>query len=164
MTAWKRIGARIDDRIGAGAEKAGRFVSRRAALRTAILTGATAIGSLALGKAPAFAAVRCPESCGPSPLCSQHCPPLGCPAHHSLCKVRGGKNPCPGLCVWPNGTWVHCVGYGNCGEGFKLCQDCKPSGSCNICICISAVLCRQCCTPQDVRNERQWIDSVIAVS
>lgn len=162
MAGWKGIGRRIDTRVGKATEKAARLVSRRAALRTAILTGAATAGAIALGQRPAFATVRCPDRCGPSPLCSYGCPTLGCPPHHSLCKHPPVS--CGGLCVWATGTWVHCTGYGKCGQGFKLCQDCKPTHSCNICICISGVLCRDCCTVTDVRAERERIGDVIAAS
>lgn len=162
MSGWKEFGRRIDARVGRGTEKAGRIVNRRAALRTAILTGAATVGAVALGQRPAFAKVTCPDACGPSPLCAHGCPTLGCPARHSLCKHP--PTSCGGLCVYSTGTWVHCTGYGKCGHGFRLCQDCKPRHSCNICICISGVLCADCCTPYDVRVERERVQGVIAAS
>ena len=48
---WKELGTRIDARADRGTEGFGR----RAALRTAILTGVTAAGAVALGQPPAFA-------------------------------------------------------------------------------------------------------------
>lgn len=162
MNGWRGIGREVDARIGRMTEKAVRVVSRRAALRTAILTGAAAAGAVALGQRPAFAAVRCPERCGPSPLCSHGCPALGCPRHHRLCKHPPYS--CGGLCVWSTGTWVHCTGYGKCGQGFTLCQDCKPSHSCDICICVSGVVCKDCCTAADVHAEREKMLDVIATS
>lgn len=162
MAGWRQLGSRIDTRIGRGAEKAGRIVSRRAALRTAILTGASAIGAVALGQRPAFARVTCPERCGPSPLCAHGCPDLGCPPYHSLCKHP--PRSCYGLCVYATGTWVHCTGYGRCRRGFRLCQDCKPHHSCDICICVSGILCRDCCHQRDVLAEAERIQQMIAAS
>ncbi len=166
MTGWKRLGASVDTGVGKGTERLGRFVSRRAALRTAVLTGATALGAVALGQRPAFAAVRCPAYCGPSSHCPKRiCPEVGCPVGHHLCKVVNGHNPCPGLCEWPTGSWVHCVGYGKCGHGFSLCQDCKPDHGCaGFCICVSGVLCRECCSPADVRAEQRRVRDILAVS
>lgn len=162
MAGWRDLGRRIDTRIGQGIERAGRAVSRRAALRTAILTAVTAAGSAALGQRPAFARIHCPDRCGPSPRCRHGCPKLGCPPHHSLCKHP--PRSCGGLCVWATGTWVHCTGYGKCRRGFTLCQDCKPHHSCDICICVSGILCRDCCHPRDVRRERERIRRLIEAS
>lgn len=160
MTRWQELGRRIDTRIGRGVEKAGRIISRRAALRTAILTGATAAGAVALGQRPAFARVHCPERCGPSPLCRHGCPHLGCPPRHSLCKSPPYS--CGGWCVYATGTWVHCTGYGKCGRGYRLCQDCRRHHSCHICICVSGILCRDCCHRRDVEAEAERIQRMIA--
>ena len=162
MSGWKEFGKKLDDRIGRGTEKAGRILNRRTALRTVVLTGAATAGAVALGVRPAFASITCPDACGPSPLCSHGCPDVGCPAGHTLCKHP--PYDCGGYCVWSTGTWVHCTGYGKCGQGFKLCQDCKPNNSCNICICISGVICRDCCTPRDVRAEQHRIQEILAAS
>jgi len=162
VARWRELGRGLDTRVGKGTEKVARAINRRAALRTVILTGATTAGAVALGQRPAFASVTCPEKCGPSPICSSGCPNLGCPPSHSLCKHP--PTSCGGLCVWSTGTWVHCTGYGKCGQGFKLCQDCKPTHSCNLCICVSGVLCRDCCTHHDVLTEQKRIEAVIAAS
>lgn len=160
MAKWKDLGSAIDSRVGRGTERLSRSINRRGALRAAVLTGATTMGAIALGQRPAFATVTCPSKCGPSPLCSATCPGVGCPSGYSLC-----KNPptsCNGYCEWSTGSWVHCQGYGTCGNGYTLCQDCKPTNSCNICICVSQVICGQCCTPQQVHAEQKRIDQILA--
>ncbi len=162
MTRWQELGRRIDTRIGRGIEKAGRIVSRRAALRTAILTGVTAACAVALGQRPALARVRCPERCGPSPRCRYGCPHVGCPPRHSLCKSPPVS--CGGWCVYASGTWVHCTGYGKCGRGYTLCLDCRRHHSCHVCICVSGILCRDCCHRRDVEAEARRIQRIIAAS
>ena len=162
MSGWKELGKRVDERIGRGTEKAGRILNRRSALRTVVLTGAATAGAVALGVRPAFASVTCPEACGPSPRCSHGCPYVGCPSGHTLC--RHPPTSCGGYCVYSTGTWVHCTGYGKCGQGFTLCQDCKPDHSCDICICVSSIICRECCTPRDVRAEQERIRKLLAAS
>lgn len=166
----KELGARFDARLGRGAERIVRKIDRRTALRSGILGGAATIGAIVLGQNPASAArpnsVRCPQECGPSPLCSSGCPQgvgqAGCPPNHTLCKkpsVCGNK-----ACDYYDGSWVHCEGYGPCGMGYTLCQDCKPNGNCHICICISGVACSGCCTPSDVIAEQRRIQAALAVA
>jgi hypothetical protein len=152
----RHLGARFDNRLGKGTERIARRITRRDAVRTAILTGAATAGALALGQVPANAAITCPDRCGPSPLCrAGSCPPTsGCPSGRSLCK----KPTCG--CEWTTGSWVHCQGYGRCGQGFTLCQDCRSG--CSICICISGILCAQCCSPADVLAEHQRIQELAA--
>lgn len=164
MTRRQR-GAGIDGRIAARAEWVTRRIDRRTALRSAVLTGATTLGAMALGQRPAFATITCPDSCGPSPLCVDQgkvCPSYGCPSGYSHCKkpsVCGDR-----LCNWSSGQWVHCQGYGTCGYGYTVCQDCKPSGSCNVCICISGCLCCNCCSPSDVVAEQQRLQELEAAT
>lgn len=154
----KDLGKRFDARLGKGSEGFTRRISRRDAARTAILSAVATAGALALGQRPAFATVTCPDRCGPSPRCSSGCPsPTGCPPGRSLCKA-----PTCG-CEWTNGSWVHCQGYGTCGHGFTLCQDCHNS-SCNICICISGILCGNCCSPADILAEQERLQKLAAAA
>lgn len=161
MMSRRKFSTQFDDRVGRGTEWITRRIDRRSALRTAMLTGAAAVGALALGELPAYATVTCPTVCGPSPLCrSGTCPYLGCPSGYSIC-----KNPpisCNGYCEYSTGSWVHCQGYGNCGNGYTLCQDCKPTNSCSICICISGVVCSACCSAADVVEEQRKIQEQFA--
>jgi hypothetical protein len=155
---WKHLGTRFDAHVENGTERMTRRITRRDSIRTAILTGAAAAGAIALGQRPAFATITCPSKCGPSPICSSGCPYSGCPSGKVLCK----KPTCG--CEWSTGSWVHCTGYGTCHQGFTLCQDCHKSSSCYICICISGILCGQCCTKEDVLLEYQRIHELAASS
>jgi hypothetical protein len=67
-------------------------------------------------------------------------------------------------CEWSSGSWVHCTGYGNCHYGYTLCQDCKPNSNCNVCICVSAVICGQCCTPTQVRVEQKRVQELMGAA
>lgn len=160
---WKGLGTRFDTRVEKGAERITRRINRRDALRTAILTGAATVGAIALGQRPAYATITCPDKCGPSPLCAAgSCPYTGCPSGYVLCTDPPYE--CNGYCTYSSGSWVHCKGYGTCGYGYTLCQDCKPNNSCHICICISGVICGQCCTPAQVRAEQKRIQELAAAS
>jgi hypothetical protein len=150
----KHLGTRFDARVGTATERIARRITRRDAVRTAILTGAATVGAIAVGQVPARAAITCPQKCGPSPMCtSPACPTTsGCPSGKVLCKKP--PSTCS-ACEYATGSWVHCHGYGRCGQGFTLCQDCHKSGSCYVCICLSGILCGQCCSPADVLAEYQ---------
>ena len=151
---WKNIGSKFDAQVAKGTEQVARRIHRRDALRTAVLTGAATVGAVALGQTPAFATITCPARCCCSPFCSG-CPATsGCPSGHHLCTK---PSVCGSVCEWSTGSWVHCQGYGKCGLGFTLCQDCKPTNNCNVCICISGVLCAQCCKASEVHAEYQKI-------
>lgn len=157
----KEFGTNLDARIGRGTEWITRKIDRRTVLRTTMLSGTATIGALALGQRPAFATIRCPNSCGPSPLCSGYCGlSTGCPSGYSICKHP--PTSCGGLCEYASGSWIHCTGYGKCGLGYTLCQDCKPTNSCNICICVSGILCGQCCSAADVVAEHNRIQEGLA--
>lgn len=161
---WKSPGRRFDSAVGGATEHLARRITRRDALRTTVLSTAAVAGSVALGRRPAFASVTCPDPCGPSPFCTSlglTCPNTGCPSGRTLCTKKTGFR-C--TCEWATGSWVHCQGYGNCGNGYTLCQDCIPSSSCSICICISGVICGQCCSPADVLNEHRKIEELAAAS
>lgn len=161
MTSRRKFSTPFDEQIGRGTEWITRRIDRRTALRTVMLTGAAAVGAMAVGEMPASAAITCPQNCGPSPMCKfGTCPSLGCPSGYSLC-----KNPptsCSGYCEYSTGSWVHCTGYGTCGNGYTLCQDCKPTNSCSICICLSGIQCGSCCKPADVRADQIKIQKQLA--
>lgn len=155
---WKELGTKLDEQVGKGTERITRKITRRDALRTAMLTGAATVGAIALGQRPALASVKCGPPCGPSPFCSG-CPNQGCPSGKRLC-----KNNCHGLCNWPHGFWVYCTGYGKCGQGYTICQDCHSEGSCNVCICLSGVICADCCSAADVLAEQQRLLGMAAAN
>ncbi len=64
--SWKRTGEQFDARIGQLAERVVRRVSRRDALRGAVLGGTAGLASLAVGERPALADACV---CGPTRHC-----------------------------------------------------------------------------------------------
>jgi hypothetical protein len=149
-----KYGERFDARVSLLSEQATRWMSRRAALRGAVLGTVVGVGAVAMGKVPAFAAPpTChaggPYDCGPTYRCDHwgdSCGIHGCPTNRSyrLCKSSGpcGPNGTHNTqnepCVYASGYWVACTG-GNCGRNSsRLCLDCYVPGDCrHWCTCIS---------------------------
>jgi hypothetical protein len=159
---WKDLGTKLDEQVGKGTERITRRITRRDALRTAMLTGVATVGAIALGQRPALASVRCGPPCGPSSFCSG-CPGLGCPSGMRLCK-NNCKVGTSRLCDHGNGHWIYCTGYGRCGQGYTICQDCHTEGQCNVCICLSAVQCADCCSATDVMAQQQRLLDMAAAN
>lgn len=158
--SWTDVGGGMDAQIGQAAEWVTRKIDRRTVLRAGMLSGVATIGALALGQRPARA-TNCGPVCGPSPRCSEGCPSLGCPAGHTLCKKP--PSTCRD-CTYSSGSWVRCTGLGACGNGYTLCQDCVPTGSCSVCTCESGVRCGNCCSPADVQAEQQRLREFTAAA
>jgi hypothetical protein len=158
---WTRWGTRLDARIGGVAERAARRLSRRDALRGAMVGGTAGIAALSLGQRPAEAAQVC--HCGPTRRCSG-CPGTGCPKGHHLCKgsvTSSCFNNQGYRCEWPNGTWIACMNMGN-GYGYKVCYDCIGASGCKgWCTCLSQCVCCQCKTVTDLRGEQQRMQSAV---
>jgi hypothetical protein len=157
----KRLPASIDTHIGTIAERVVRRMSRRDALRRAVVGGTAGIAALALGQLPAEAATC---TCGPTRRCAR-CPGIGCPSGYHLCKGSFTSN-CfnkQGFrCEWPSGTWIACMNVGR-GYGYKVCYDCINSSGCqDWCTCLSECICCHCETVRDLRAEQQRIQSADA--
>jgi hypothetical protein len=153
---WREAGERFDARVGDLAERIVRRVSRRDALRGALLGGTAGMASLAIGERPALAGTC---HCGPTRRCS-HCPELGCPDGYRLCKGSFTSN-CFNhqgyRCEWPRGTWIACMGIGK-GFGYRVCYDCIGKSGCRgWCTCQSRCVCCHCRTAADVRAEQHKI-------
>jgi len=156
------FGAKFDNTVGDLAERAARSMTRRQAVRTAIIGGATGIGALSVGVEPAWAS--CSSNCGPTPRCSG-CPNNGCPSGYSLCKgcsSCGCFNKYGYRCEWPSGYWIACNSLG-AGYGYEVCYDCIPGSNCsNWCTCLSGCLCCGCGSPQDVVAEQKRVQHLAA--
>lgn len=146
--SWKEEETGLDSSVGKLVETVHRRISRRNALRTAVIGGVGTFASLAVGQSPA-GAISC--DCGPSPRCSSGQGGDGCPSGKSLCK----KPTCS--CEWTSGYWVACTGFGLCKNGYELCYDCHSSGSCTICTVLSGIYCSGCCSATDLREEQHRI-------
>jgi hypothetical protein len=161
------MGERIDAGVGGAVEKMARRLSRRDAMRTAVIGGAAGVAALALGQRPALA-VTC--DCGPTVHCShyknRHCPSgAGCPTGYTLCKnsssaycscEQGHYNWQGFCCEWSAGSWIACSGLGK-GHGYEVCSDCLgPGGECTYwCTCLSSCICCDCTTAKDVKEEHK---------
>jgi hypothetical protein len=161
---WTRWGTSLDTRIGGVAERAARRLSRRDALRSAVVTGTAGLAALSLGQQPALASAEICH-CGPTRRCSG-CPGTGCPHGHRLCKgslSSGCFNTQGYRCEWPNGTWIACMNIGSGGYGYKVCYDCIGAGGCrDWCTCLSQCVCCECETVADLRAEQQRLQSAAA--
>jgi hypothetical protein len=163
---WTRWGASLDTRIGGVAERAVRRLSRRDALRGAVVGGTAGLAALSLGQSPAEARAKAKVCvCGPTRRCSG-CPGTGCPHGKHLCKGSTSSN-CFNRqgyrCEWPNGTWIACMNIGN-GYGYKICYDCIGKSGCkDWCTCLSQCICCHCMTVTDLRAEQHRIQSEAAL-
>jgi hypothetical protein len=153
-------GEGMDARIGRAAERAVRRLSRRDALRGAVVTGTAGLASASLGQRPVrVKADFC--DCGPTRRCHD-CPGTGCPPGYHLCKgssTSGCFNGQGYRCEWPSGYWIACMNIGN-GYGYKVCYDCKGPGGCEgWCTCLSQCVCCECENVHDLRAEQQRIQA-----
>ncbi len=87
-----------------------------------------------------------------------------CPSGCSTCTSSSGCSYCP----HPSGHWVSCNGLGNCGNGYKVCIDCKcSSGTCSqstFCTCLSGCICCSCCNPKDVEAEMRRVAAALSAA
>jgi hypothetical protein len=163
---------KFDRQISYLTESIARGISRRQVLtRTVKGVIATAAGT-ALGifvnMKEAFAVTCTCDWYGGSGNagCPNHpsCPGNGgCPSGCSPCTSYNGQLTCNNgtyACGYSNGTWVSCTGLGYCGNGSRICTDCKCPDCSYVCTCLSACFCCNCCTPQDVEKEMQRLKAM----
>ena len=158
---WASFGTRLDSKVGELAERTTRAVTRRQAVRTVLVGGATGIASLAVGVDPALAS--CAGNCGPTRRCS-NCRPHRCPSGYVLCKGSSTSN-CFNYqgyrCEWPAGHWTACTGLGR-GYGYKICQDCIGPGGCRYwCTCLTECKCCNCTTQAEVVAEQHRVQELM---
>jgi hypothetical protein len=153
------FGRQLDERMTNASMSVARQLDRRQLLKralggSAIVAAGLAIGSLS-GTRDAFASTSC--QCGNwiggepgSPRCA-NCPTDACPSGYHVCKRGSGCS--TSLCDWASGSWVACDGFGTCGNGFRVCYDCRPnSNTCSICTCMSACKLCNACSAEEVRD------------
>lgn len=151
----------FDKQLSVMAESVARAINRR---RFIAGTAKGVFAALAGGALAQLVNVReafasCPychwiqgKSCVSQPY-GGSCPYFGgCP---SGCTVCTQTDYCSDWCIYPNGQWVNCSGLGQCGEGYKVCTDCKCPDCSQLCTCLSGTICSGCCTPADVAAEAQ---------
>jgi hypothetical protein len=128
----------------------------------AAAAAALSVGSLA-GVRNAFAMPTCNCTCTPPQggncvgTCNAcgygSCPANGCPSGCYKCR-NGDCSSCP----YDSASWVCCYGCGTCGNGYRLCYDCRcPTGSgkgCSRkCGCKSVCIGGGGCGPAEVEAE-----------
>jgi hypothetical protein len=162
---WTRWGTRLDARIGGAAERAARRLSRRDALRGAVVNGTAGLAALSVGHRPSLSPAQTCQ-CGPTRRCAG-CPGTGCPPGYHLCKgsfTSGCFNRQGFRCEWPSGTWIACMNMGK-GYGYKVCYDCINKNGCrDWCTCQSQCICCGCATVADLRTEQQHLQAADAES
>jgi hypothetical protein len=135
------------------AERVARRVSRRDALRRAVMAGTTGLAAIAIGNSPADAQTC---TCGPTRRCGG-CPDVGCPSGYQLCKGSFSSdcfNSQGYRCEWPAGNWIACMNLGK-GLGYKICYDCIGASGCEgWCTCLTECICCNCYSPADIRTEQ----------
>lgn len=169
---WRQLGAAFDARIGNAAELGARRMTRRNALRTAVLGGAASVAAITLGQSPASADAG-DMGCGPTSRCSGCTanPYAACPSGYSLCKGKPVSS-CSDAgaccndegfnCEWASGTWQAYDGLGF-GYGYEICYDCKNSGGCDTwCTCLGTCICCRCTSLADVRAEMKRGQAIMA--
>lgn len=143
----------FDQNTSVLSESTARQLSRRAFLIQAVKGLVAAVAGLTLGQFTVGAAeAAC--TCGGQSCASigKSCPSSGCPSNCTVCKNTTGCS----KCTYPTGYWVSCTGQGACGNGYRLCYDCK-CGTCDsgVCYCLTTCFCCNCCSPADVEAEMQ---------
>jgi hypothetical protein len=154
---------KLDKRTSILAEGIARSLSRRQVLVTTVKGTVATVAAATLGilvdLKTAFA-ITCD--------CHWYDGIVGCP-NYGACN-SGGPGACPSgcsyctsadvcrdskgyYCGYSDGWWVSCTGFGQCGNGYKICSDCKCTTCSYVCTCLSNVICSGCCTPQQVEAE-----------
>lgn len=163
----------FDKRVSILAESAARRLSRRRVVLGMMkgvfaAVAATTLGAFVnIGRAFAIDFSNC-QTCNKNCTChwipnsgnancpsKGGCPPTGCPSGCSPCT---GSDSCGGWCIYSDGAWCACNCLGVCGNGYRVCIDCKCS-SCSgyLCTCLSQVICPNCCRTEDIEEEMRRV-------
>jgi hypothetical protein len=154
-------------------ESVARSISRRQIMtRTVkgviVTVAGTALGTLVNMKAAFAVSCTCDWYGGSGNAnCPSHpgCGGAGCPSGCTPCTgdhSKGIYNCNNGYysCGWISGSWVSCTGLGICGNGSRICTDCKCPDCSYVCTCLSQCTCCNCCTPQDVEQEMKRLKAL----
>lgn len=158
----------FDKQVSVFAESLARRLARRKMLGAAVKGAVATIAAATIGQftniGQAFAvSCTCDDNWTTGVPCDSigyHCSPSSyCPSGCAVCCC----NDCGGWCNYPSGSWVSCQGLGTCGNGYKICTDCKCAGSCNHkCTCLSQCICCSCCKKEDVQAEMRRLATLSA--
>lgn len=153
----------FDKQVSILSESLARSLSRRRMLANSVKGAVATVAGVALGTLvnvhDAFAVtctcnwyegrVNCPGTSGCNPpgggVCPSNCSPC---TSIDVCRDKNGY-----YCPYSNGSWTSCTGLGTCGNGHKICMDCKCPNCSYVCTCLSNCICCNCCNPKDVEAE-----------
>jgi hypothetical protein len=146
-------------------ESLARLITRRRVVTNSLKGVAAVVAGASLGTfidfRDAFAAgctcnwyngsgnANCPSHPGCNSSGSASCPSGCSPCTSSdVCRDSQGY-----YCNYSSGSWTSCTGQGSCGNGYRICIDCKCPNCSYVCTCLSNCICCNCCKEADVENE-----------
>jgi hypothetical protein len=144
----------VDKRISVLGEELARRLNRRQVLEHGVKGLAAAVGAMTIGSLSGIKeafAITCNCNWIQGKHCT-NCPPAN-PYCGSGCSICTSTDWCSGWCIYSGGQWISCTGFGPCGNGYKVCTDCKCNSCSNMCTCLSAILCNGCCSPAEVQAD-----------
>lgn len=148
------MGDKVSDKqISIWAESIARLMQRRKFLAQGLKGVGAAAAAIAIGS---FAGVRhaFAQTCTCDWAFSGQCTGSGpyeddCP---SGCTICTSSDNCSGWCNWSSGAWVSCNGFGSCGNGYRMCIDCKCPNCSDVCTVLTGIICGNCCTKQQLEE------------
>lgn len=152
----------FDKRVSVWSESFARMLNRRKMAGMAVkgifasVAAATLGQIVGVGEAQASCHCTCDDCWTTGHHCDHighPCPPHNCPTNCVICH----SGDCGGWCNYKTGKWVSCSGLGTCGKGYRICTDCKCLHCNHKCTCRSAIICANCCTAADVKNEMEQL-------
>ena len=160
----------FDKRISILSESLARALNRRKIVGNTVkglfatVAGATLGRLTSPGEASAACACTCDDCWTNGHPCNHYGYP--CPSHYCPggCTTCTRHNWCGGWCSYSSGKWVSCSGLGVCGQGYRICRDCKCPNCRVKCSCRSAITCYSCCSAADIRNEAERIAALSPVN
>lgn len=162
----------FDRQVSIFSESVARSISRRKVLTTSIKGVVVTIAGATIGTfvdlKDVFAAgctcnwydgsgnANCPKHPGCNPTGA-----AGCPSGCSTCTSSDYCLDSKGYyCNYSSGSWISCTGQGTCGNGHKICIDCKCPNCSYVCTCLSNCICCNCCSAQDVEMEMRRLAAI----
>ena len=152
----------LDEHLSMLSESLARRLNRRKALVNTAKGLFAAVTGIALGQLTSITnafAVSC--TCTGNICTCDGGTGTSCPSGCTTCTSSSG---CGSYCDHSNGYWVSCSGLGKCGNGYKICIDCKCGSCSNLCTCLSACICCGCCNPKDVEAEMRRVAAALSAA
>ncbi len=153
----------LDKHLSIFSESFARRLNRRKALANTAKGLFATVAGITLGQLTNITNAFADSCTCTGNICT--CTPTNqCPSGCTTCTSSSGCSYCP----WPNGAWVSCSGFGICGNGYRVCIDCKcGSGTCSqstFCTCLSGIICGNCCNSKDVEAEMRRLAAALSAA